>query len=84
VRAVARNEMELDPGSVSCQPFLNQDSMMVPGIVEKDVLPPCSWVWIEEFGLSGYDLDTQALLLAFCDVTGLQLASLDTMQHSLT
>ena len=29
--------MELDPGSVSCQPFLNQDSMMVPGIVEKDV-----------------------------------------------
>jgi DNA invertase Pin-like site-specific DNA recombinase len=48
------------------------------------ILPPCSWVWIEELGLSGYHLDTQALLLAFCDVTGLQLASLDTMQHSLT
>jgi hypothetical protein len=37
VWTVARNEVELDPASLSCQPFLNQDSMVIPGIIEKDV-----------------------------------------------
>lgn len=37
MRAVARNEMELDPASVPCQPLLNQGGMVVPGIVEKDM-----------------------------------------------
>src|SRR5947207_11006161 len=37
VRAVARNVMQLDPAPRSRQPSLNDHSVMVPGIVEKDV-----------------------------------------------
>src|SRR5947209_11307217 len=35
VRAVARNVMDLDPAPWSCQPLLNEDRVMIPGIVKK-------------------------------------------------
>src|SRR2546423_8188678 len=44
VRAVARNVMHLDPAPGARQPCLNQHSMMVPGIVEKDMNEPLAGI----------------------------------------
>ena len=37
VRAIGRNKMKLDPASRLCQPFLNENGVVVSGIVEKNV-----------------------------------------------
>src|SRR3972149_3081519 len=48
------------------------------------IMPPNSWQVVEELGMFGHDLDSQAFSSPAPDVKRLELAALYTLQHGLS
>jgi hypothetical protein len=47
-------------------------------------MPPGSWCWVEEVGLTVCRFDPNAFLLSSGDVHGFRLAALDALQYGLS